>query len=427
MHEYHHEFQIRDKRLYCERVPIERIVKQVGTPVYIYSYQTLVDHFDKLTAAFKSIQPLICFAVKANGNLSLMKILVDRGAGLDIVSGGELYKALRVGCPPERIVYASVGKRPEEIREALRVGIFSFNVESFPELEAIQAEAQRSRRVARVAIRINPNVDAHTHKHITTGVKESKFGIELEAAREFILKRWHEFPSVQLLGFHLHIGSQITQAGPFIEAIRRVGALIEDLRAAGMRIDWLNLGGGLGIVYKDEKPQTADEFAKAILPHITKLKVKLILEPGRFIVGNAGILATRVLYLKPAEKKQFAVVDAGMTDLIRPALYEAYHEVVPVSVDGHAKSAEQVYDIVGPICESADVLAKDRRLPPLEQGTLLAIMGAGAYGFVMVSNYNGRPRPPEVIVRGDKMFVVRERETLEDLVSRESIPAGLLK
>ncbi len=422
-----HEFAVRNGRLYCESVPVDRIADDLGTPVYIYSQKTLVDHFRKLKTAFRSINPLICFAVKANGNLAIMKLLVEQGAGLDIVSGGELYKALRVGCPPERIVYASVGKRPEEIRESLRAGIFCFNVESAPELELIEREARRAKKIARVALRINPNVEAHTHRHITTGVAESKFGIAVETARELILSRRREFRSIQLLGFHLHIGSQITQPKPFIQAIERVGALIEELRGHGVEIGWLNLGGGLGIVYKDEQPQTAEQFAQAIVPLIRRLRVKLILEPGRFIVGNAGILVTRVLYVKPTPAKRFLVVDAGMTDLIRPALYEAYHEVVPVVTNGHGASSQTTYDVVGPICESADVLARDRKLPPVEADDLLAIMGAGAYGFVMASNYNGRPRPAEVMVKGRRYFVVRERETMQDLVRRDAIPAALLK
>ncbi len=421
-----HEFRTRQGRLYCEQVPVDRIAREVGTPVYIYSYHTLVDHFQKLKTAFRRIDPLICFSVKANGNLSILKILASHGAGLDVVSGGELYKALKAGCPPERIVFASVGKTPEEIREALRVGIFCFNVESVPELERINEEACNAGKIASVALRVNPDVDAHTHRHITTGVAESKFGIDFETVRELLLTQWASFRSLKLIGFHLHIGSQITSARPFLKAITRIGTLIRELRGKGMEIGWLNLGGGLGIVYKDERPQTAQQFAAAILPALMKLKVKLILEPGRFIVGNAGILVARVIHINRKRKKQFMVVDTGMNDLIRPALYEAYHEVMPVEGNGRAKRPLQVYDVVGPICESADVLARDRRLPALEPGAFLAIFGAGAYGFVMASNYNGRPRAAEVIVKDKAHYVVRQRETREDLVRYERVPVELL-
>ena len=423
-HKQMHEFKVRRGRLYCEGVPVDRMAKSVGTPVYIYSAQTLLDHFEKLQQAFRRIKPLICFSVKANSNLAILTLLVQRGAGLDIVSGGELFKALRAGCPPNRIVYASVGKRPEELRSALRVGIFCFNVESVPELVAINAQARRLGRVAPVALRINPDVKAPTHRYITTGTAESKFGIDLETVERLLLTRWHEFPSTRLLGVHLHIGSQITHAQPFVWAIQRVGSMIERLRRHGVEIEWLNLGGGLGIVYKDERPQTAQAFAKAVLPRILPLKVKLILEPGRFIVGNAGILVAQVLYRKETRGKRFVVVDAGMNDLIRPALYGAYHEVVPVVQD--SRRATQECEVVGPICESADVLASRRRLPALEPGEFVAVLGAGAYGFTMASNYNGRPRPAELLVKGTRYFVTRRRETVQDLIRHETIPRELL-
>jgi len=430
-----HDFETRHGRLYCESVPVDRIARQAGTPVYIYSRHTLVDHFTKLKRAFRSVKPLICFSVKANGNLAILKILVQRGAGLDIVSGGELFRALRAGCPPERIVYASVGKTSAEIREALKAGIFCFNVESVPELEAINREAARGGRTANVALRVNPNVEAHTHRYITTGVAESKFGINIDTVQALIRTRLRSLPAVRLLGFHLHIGSQITQAEPFKQAIRRIGLLIAWTRRQGVPVEWLNLGGGLGIVYKDERPQTAEAFARAVLPLLRPLRVKLIFEPGRFIVGNAGILVTQVLYRKETQGKRFLVVDAGMNDLIRPALYEAYHEVAPVvdpanggvNTNGGSRSAQKRYDVVGPICESADVLAKDRKLPALEEGDLLAVFGAGAYGFAMSSNYNGRPRAAEVMVKGNRVFVVRRRETRQDLVRQDRVPQALLR
>ena len=425
-----HDFHVRRGRLYCEQVPVDRIADTAGTPVYVYSRRTLVGHYTKLRQAFRQLSPLICFSVKANGNLAILKLLVSRGAGLDIVSGGELFKALKVGCPPRRIVYASVGKSRQEIRQALKAGIFCFNVESIPELETIQDEARKLRVKAPVALRVNPDVKADTHHYITTGTAQTKFGIRLETAEALLSTEWRRFTALSLRGVHLHIGSQITKAAPFIQAIERVGRMIGRLRARGVGVEWLNLGGGLGIVYKDEQPQTADQFARAIVPHVRALGVKLILEPGRFIVGNAGILVTEVLYRKEIPGKKFLVVDAGMNDLIRPALYGAYHEVAPISNGtGNAGrgAGRQVYDVVGPICESADVLARQRRLPRLNPGDRLAVFGAGAYGFVMASNYNGRPRPAEVMVRGARSFVIRKRETVKDLVRHDAVPAGVLR
>jgi len=422
---YPHDFHPVKGALYCERVPVARIAEAAGTPVYIYSYKTLVDHLHKLRTAFRALHPLICFSVKANGNLAILRLLVKEGAGLDIVSGGELYKALRAGCPASRIVFASVGKSAEEIREALHRGIFSFNVESAPELEAIDRIARQMRLVARVALRLNPDVEAHTHRYITTGVAESKFGIDRKTT--LALLRHHEaFPGVRLMGLHLHIGSQITQASPFLKAIRRAGEVIAQGRRMGAPLEWLNLGGGLGIIYKDERPQTPQQFASAVLPLLQSLRVRLILEPGRFIVGNAGILVARVLYVKRSRGKQFAVVDAGMNDLIRPALYGAYHEVIPASQARPAANGRARYDVVGPICESADVFARDRRLGAVGPGQLLAVLGAGAYGSTMASNYNGRLRPAEVLVRGNRWAVIRKRETPRDLIRQDVIPKGLL-
>jgi diaminopimelate decarboxylase len=422
---YPHDFHRVRGALSCERVPIVRIVEAVGTPVYIYSYKTLVEHLRKLEQAFRPLRPLICFSVKANGNLAILRLLVREGAGLDIVSDGELYKARQVGCPPSRIVFASVGKRPEEIRAALQAGIFCFNVESAPELEAIDRAARRMGAVARVALRINPDVEAHTHRYITTGVAESKFGIDRKTALG-LLRRHADFPGLRFVGVHLHIGSQITQSRPFVEAIRRTAEVVKAGRREGAPLEWFNLGGGLGIIYKDERPQTPQQFAKAVLPLLTGLKIRLILEPGRFIVGNAGILATTVLYIKRARGKRFAVVDAGMNDLLRPALYGAYHEVMPVTA-APASNGLARFDVVGPICESADVFARDRRLGALGEGHLLAILGAGAYGSTMASNYNGRRRPAEVLVRGGRWAIIRRRETMRDLVRHDVIPTTLIK
>lgn len=424
---YPHDFYRKKGALFCESVPVTEIAEAVGTPVYIYSYKTLVDHFRKLDLAFRELNPLICFSVKANGNLAILRLLIKEGAGLDIVSGGELYKALRVGCPPSRIVYASVGKHPEEIREALKAGIFCFNVESAPELDAINAIAGGMRLTARVALRVNPDVEAHTHRHITTGVAESKFGIDPVTASK-LLRGHRAFPHLQFLGIHLHIGSQITQAEPFIEAIRKVSKVIAEGRRLGLSLEWINLGGGLGIIYKDERPQTPQQFARAVLPLLRGLRVKLILEPGRFIVGNAGILVARVLYIKRSRDKQFAVVDAGMSDLLRPALYDAYHEVIPAesSPSRSFRNGAGRYDVVGPICESADVLARDRRLGALKQGDILAVLGAGAYGSTMTSNYNGRLRPAEVLVRDNRWAVIKKRESRRDLIRHDVIPREIL-
>ena len=422
---YPHDFHMRQGELYCEGVPVARIAQAVGTPVYIYSRRTMVEHVRKLVGAFRALRPLICFSVKANGNLAILRLLVREGAGLDVVSGGELYKALRAGCPAQRIVYASVGKRPDEIRAALREDIFCFNVESAPELESINAIARRQHRRARVALRINPDVSAETHRHVTTGTAETKFGIDRRTART-LLEHHEAFPSIQFIGLHLHIGSQITEARPFVEAIRRAGEILRHGRRIGVPLEWLNLGGGLGIIYKDERPQTPKAFASRVVPLLRRLRVKLILEPGRFIVGNAGILATEILYIKRARGKSFAVVDAGMNDLLRPALYDAYHEVIPLRTIRTSQDGRMRYDVVGPICETADVLARDRRLGEIESGQLLAVLGAGAYGSTMASNYNGRPRPAEVLVAGTRWALIRRRETMRDLVRHDVVPRALV-
>lgn len=421
---YPHDFKPINGELYCEQVPVSRIAEAVGTPVYIYSTKTLVEHYRKLYASFAELGPLVCFSVKANGNLAILRLLVGEGAGLDIVSGGELFKARRVGCPASRIVFASVGKTNSEIQAALKAGIFCFNVESAPELEAIDAIARQMKKKAKVALRVNPDVDAHTHRHITTGTKESKFGIDIRTAKA-LLRAHKRYAGIHIIGLHLHIGSQITQPQPFVKAIERAAGVIAAGRAAGLPMQWLNLGGGLGIIYKDENPQTPQEFAGKILPLLRRLRVHLILEPGRFIVGNAGIMVTQVLYVKRSRGKQFAVVDAGMNDLIRPALYDAYHQVASVR-QARARHGYGSYDVVGPVCESADVLARKRNLGPLGPGAQLAVFGAGAYGSVMASNYNGRVRPAEVLVRGSRWAVIRKRETFKDLIRQDVVPKQLI-
>jgi len=417
-----HEFKYVNNNLYCEKVKIEDLARKFGTPLYVYSYHTLIDHYMKLKNAFDSVDTLICYSVKANSNISILKALVDKGAGLDIVSGGELFRALKAGCPAERIVYASVGKTDREIEEAIRRGILSFNVESLPELENINRISRRLAKTARVAIRINPDVEAKTHKFITTGKITNKFGIDLDSAYKILLLR-NNFGNVKVVGLHIHIGSQIAESEPFVAAIKKIADFIGHLQRIGIGLEYFNIGGGLGIIYNRETPQTAQKYAKKILPILKKLGLKIILEPGRFIVGNSGVLVTKVLYIKSTPKKKFIIVDAGMNDLIRPALYEAYHNILPLS---ESAGRNELADVVGPICESGDFFAKERRLPLLRGGDHLAIMGAGAYGFSMSSNYNSRCRVQEVMVVGDRVFVIRKRETYGDLVRNEEIPMFLL-
>jgi diaminopimelate decarboxylase len=419
-----HEFKYLNNHLYCEKVRVEELARRFATPLYVYSYHTILDHFMKLRNAFRPLTPLICYSVKANSNLAILKALVDKGAGLDIVSGGELFRAKSVGCPGKRIVYASVGKTDKEIAEAIRANILFFNVESLPELENINRIAAGLGRATRVAIRINPDVEPKTHKFITTGKLTNKFGIDFKSARQILLMR-RAFAHAQILGLHIHIGSQITESAPFVAAIRKVAEFIRGLEREGIRLEYLNIGGGLGIIYDRETPQTAARFAQRVLPLLKKTGLKIILEPGRFIVGNAGILVTRVLYVKTTPKKKFVIVDAGMNDLIRPALYGAYHNIIPLRRTRDEGRRTHKVDVVGPICESGDFFAKDRRMPRVKEGDYLAIMGAGAYGLSMSSNYNSRCRAEEVMVVKDQIFVVRKREVLQDLTRHENMPAFL--
>ncbi len=418
-----HDFHYKNNRLYCEKVDVSELAARFGTPLYVYSHHTIMDHYLKLKKAFSVLKPLICFSVKSNSNLTILKSLVDQGAGLDIVSGGELYRARKIGTPPERIVYASVGKTENEIEEAMRAGIFAFNVESLNELGLISEVAARLKKDARACLRLNPNVDPHTHRYITTGTIENKFGIDFEMARIIFLNRSH-FKRVKLVGLHVHLGSQITQAQPFLAALKKVCVFLDMLKKMGIALECLNIGGGLGIIYKDESPQTAEMFAKQVIPILKKTGLKIVLEPGRFIVGNAGILVAKVIYLKETKTKRFVIVDTGMNDLMRPSLYEAYHEVVPVvNLENQKSGAETLKksDVVGPICESSDFLAKNRDLPIFEPGDFLAVLGAGAYGFSMSSNYNSRCRAAEVMVKGDRYFLIRARETLADLTRLEKV------
>ncbi len=416
-----HEFKYKGNNLYCENLLVQDLAKKFGTPLYVYSYETLVGHFLRLKEAFSSVDPLICYSVKANSNLAVLKALVKQGAGLDIVSGGELERARLVGCPAQRIVYASVGKTDREISAALNYGILFFNVESLAELENINRIARRRGVSPRVAIRINPDVEAKTHKFITTGKITNKFGIDLESAYKILLLR-KRFRNVSICGLHIHIGSQITTAEPFVAAIRKVARFIDKLTVKGIDLEYLNIGGGLGIIYDNETPHTYKKYADKVLPFLKATVLKIIMEPGRFIAGNSGILVARVLYIKNTPKKKFIIVDAGMNDLIRPALYSAYHNILPLRKGLVSEKA----DVVGPICESGDFLAKERNVAKVKEGEYIAAFGAGAYGFSMSSNYNSRMRSAEILVRKDKAFVIRKRESFRDLTRNEAIP-GFLK
>ena len=412
-----HEFKYRNNLLYCEGVCLRDLARKFGTPLYVYSRNTFINHFLKLKRAFREINPLVCYSVKANSSLAILKELVGQGAGLDIVSGGELFRALKVGCPAQKIVYASVGKTEQEIEEAVKKGILFFNVESLPELEIVNRIAKKLAKFANVALRINPDVEPRTHKFITTGKLTNKFGIDFENA-ERILNMRGRFSRIKIRGLHIHIGSQITISGPFVAAIRKVINFIRTLEKRGIPIEYLNIGGGLGIIYQGETPQTADEFARRVLPLLRNSGLKIIMEPGRFIIGSAAVLVTEVLYLKNTPLKKFVIVDAGMNDLIRPALYSAHHQILPLA---KGSVRQEKVDVVGPICESSDFLAKERYLPVVKKGDYLAVMCAGAYGFSMASNYNSRRRPAEILVDNKKIKLIREREAYQDLIRNELI------
>ena len=418
-----HDFEYHQGELYCEQVPISRIAKEVGTPCYVYSHSTLIRHFRAYDSAFKNIPHVIAFAMKSNSNLAILSLMAREGSGVDIVSGGELFRALKSGVPASKIVFAGVGKTADEIREALKADILMFNIESSAELQAIQEVAASIGKKARIALRINPDVDPKTHPYISTGMKKSKFGIAADRALQEY-KTAASLSHIDVVGVHAHIGSQLTEVTPFVDSLKKVVGLIGTLKAQGINIRYLNIGGGLGITYSEEKPPLPQELSDAILPIITDLGLTLVMEPGRVIVGNAGILVTKALYLKEGEAKSFVIVDAAMNDLIRPSLYGAYHEIKPVNEEAGHRAKQQV-DIVGPVCESGDFLAKDRLLAAVKPGELMAVMSAGAYGFVMASNYNSRPRVPEVLVKGGDIHVIRKRETYEDLVKGETIPAFL--
>ena len=419
-----HHFHYRDGELHCEDLPLSRIAQEVGTPTYVYSNETLVRHFKAFDGAFEDVPHLVCFSAKSNSNLAILRIFGSMGGGVDIVSGGELFRALKAGIPGKRIVYSGVGKTEEEMDQALEAGILMFNIESSQELEVLARRAARFGLRAPVAIRVNPDVDPQTHPYISTGLKKNKFGIEMEKALEDY-RRAFSMDHVEVMGVDCHIGSQITRLEPFLDALERLRELVLALRSQGMDIRYLDLGGGLGITYHEETPPHPIQYAQGVKELTKDLGCTLVLEPGRVLVGNAGILLTRVLYTKRGATKNFVIVDAGMNDLARPSLYGSYHRINPV--DETLMFQEEITaDLVGPICESTDFLARDRRMPPFKRGDLLAVMSAGAYGFSMSSNYNSRPRAAEVLVKGSDFWVIRKRETYEDLIAPEVIPDWLL-
>jgi diaminopimelate decarboxylase len=418
MGEAMHFFEYKDHQLQCEGIPIQQIAEKVRTPFYLYSYHTLERHFTVFDDAFKGIPHLVCYSAKANSNLALLRLFVNLGGGVDIVSGGELYRALKSGADPQKIVFSGVGKRKDEIEYALISNILMFNVESSQELQVINEIAGRVGKKASIAIRVNPDIDPKTHPYISTGLKQNKFGIDiLRAPAAYRLAS--QMPNLKVVGIDCHLGSQIIEAEPFMEGLRKLKSLVEDLRKEGMEIQYLDLGGGLGITYGDEEPPHPIEYAFNILEEIRGFGCTLVLEPGRVIVGNAGVLISKVLYTKENEEKHFVIVDAGMNDLVRPSYYGSFHQILPVKEETRG---EIVADVVGPICESSDFLAKGRRMPNLRSGDLIAVMSAGAYGFSMSTNYNSRLRVAEVLVRDDQMYVIRQREGYEDLVRGEVIP-----
>jgi diaminopimelate decarboxylase len=413
-----HYFQYVDKELYCEDVPVKEVANKVGTPLYLYSHKTLQQHFKAFDNAFRGVKHLTCFSMKSNSNLAILRLFALEGGGADIISGGELYRALKSGFAPEKIVYSGVGKETEDLAYALQSNILMFNVESTQEIYKLDEVAGKMGKRARIAIRVNPDVDSKTHPYVSTGLKENKFGIDVsDASQAFELAKGMKHLHVS--GISCHIGSQLTEVGPFVDSLKRLMVLIEALERSGIEIEYLDLGGGLGITYDEEEPPQPEEYARAIKDELGNKALTLILEPGRVITGNAGILVSEVLYTKTAGEKNFLIVDAAMNDLMRPTLYGSYHAIQPVEIRDRKKIKA---DVVGPICESGDFIARERNMESYEPGELMAIMSAGAYGFSMSSNYNSRPRACEVMVKGDRFYTIRNRETFEDLVRGEVIP-----
>ncbi|MCS7046061.1 MAG: diaminopimelate decarboxylase [Gemmataceae bacterium] len=421
-------FTYRHRVLHCEEVSVADLAERFGTPLYVYSRATLLHHLRQLQEAFAAVRPLICYSIKSNSNLHIVRLMVEHGTGCDVTSGGELYRALKAGCPAEKIVFAGVGKTDAEIRTALDRDVALFNVESEGELLAIADLARAAGRVARVALRVNPDLPPKTHVKTDTSVKGVKFGLDIETVVEFA-QRLVGHPHVQVVGLHMHLGSPILSVEPYRQGIEKGLILIDKLRAQGHRIDVWNMGGGFGIHYRKQEALPASAFAAVIVPGIQASGCRLILEPGRFIVGNAGILVSRVIYTKDSGGKHFVIQDAAMTDLVRPTLYDSFHRIWPVAPPADVPAPPSDYeadlpgtirsDVVGPVCESGDFLAKDRALPPVVRGDLLATFSAGAYGMAMASNYNGRPRAAEVLVAGRDAILIRRRETFEDLVRPE--------
>jgi diaminopimelate decarboxylase len=410
--------------LHCEEVPVAKICQRVGTPVFIYSQRTLERHFRVFKEPFESIDNIVCYSVKACSNIAILRVFSRMGAGMDIVSGGELFRALKAQADPSKIVFSGVGKTPEEIDQALSAQILMFNVESAAELEVIASRAKALNKRASVAIRVNPDVDPKTLPKISTGLKKNKFGVHVDAALD-LYRRAKVLENVEPIGVDCHIGSQLTDVQPFLMAIEKLKDLIGELRVEGIDIRYLDIGGGLGIPYDAEEPPPPSEYGRSVVDAIRDLGVTLLTEPGRVITGNAGIMVTKVLYIKQGVDKLFVIVDAGMNDLIRPSLYEAHHTLKPVKRTDVGEEQWSEVDVVGPICETTDYLARRRKTPPLESGDLLAVMSAGAYGFSMASNYNSRPKPAEVLTHGDDFTVIREREDYDDLVRGEMIPRAM--
>ncbi|MBI1830638.1 MAG: diaminopimelate decarboxylase [Planctomycetes bacterium] len=421
-------FTYKNRVLHCDDVPVPALAEKYGTPLYVYSKKTLQHHLKQIQTAFKPVDPLVCYSIKTNGNLHIARLMVDGGAGCDVTSGGELYRALKAGCPPSKIVFAGAGKTDAEIRTALEQGVFLFNVESEGELSAIAEIAKSMGKVANAALRVNPDLPPKTHAKTDTSVKGVKFGLDIDTVLEFAEKVLKN-PHVKVVGLHMHLGSPILSVEPYRQGIVKGQVLIDKLRSQGHQITIWNMGGGFGIHYKKNEALPASAFAEVIVPGIQAAKCKLVLEPGRFIVGNAGILVSRVIYTKDSGGKHFVIQDAAMNDLIRPTLYDSFHRIWPVAPSEKFAAPPEDFqienpgtvksDVVGPVCESGDFLAKDRYLPPVGRGDLLATFSAGAYGMAMASNYNGRPRAAEVLVDGASHHLIRRRETYDDLIRPE--------
>ncbi len=408
-------FNYQNQQLFAEDVAVTDIVKQYGTPCYIYSRATLERHWRAFDNAFATHPHLICYSVKANSNIAVLNILARLGSGFDIVSVGELERVLTAGGDPQKIVFSGIGKREDEIQTALKTGIRCFNIEVKEELDRINAIAGQLGKVAQVSFRVNPDVDAQTHPYISTGLKENKFGIDIKSAlTEY--QRASKMANIEVIGIDCHIGSQLTDTRPFLDALERILEMVEQLKANDIHLHHLDLGGGLGIRYQNEQPVEPEEYAKQLLQRLGNTNLEILLEPGRAIAGNSGILVTKVEYLKPTADKNFAIVDAAMNDLIRPALYSAWQEIIPVNSD--SKAEEKTWDIVGPVCETGDFLGKQRKLR-LKPNDLLAVRSSGAYGFTMSSNYNSRPKPAEIMVDGKQIHLIRKRESLQDLITGE--------